>query len=142
MSLRCSLSDVALLIARIGGGRRDGVADADDGFLRNPRAAAADRRKHERADEGEHQADPVDDRRVRVAVGERQQQRDRRAERRDLRERQVDEDDAALDDVDAEIGVDAGQDQAGDKRRARNASIEVSIIYFAPALLDGVDAAG
>ena len=45
------------------------------------------------------------------------QQRDRRAERRDLRQREVDEDDAALDDVDAEVGVDAGQDQAGDERR-------------------------
>ena len=63
------------------------------------------------------QADPVDRRRVRIAARERQQQRDRRAERRDLRQREVDEDDAALDDVHAEIGVDAGQDQAGDEGR-------------------------
>ena len=42
---------------------------------------------------------------------------DRGAERRDLREREVHEDDAALDDVQAEIGVDARDDQAGDDRR-------------------------
>ena len=42
---------------------------------------------------------------------------DRRAERRDLRQREVDEDHAALDDVQAEIGVDARDDQAGDDRR-------------------------
>ena len=42
---------------------------------------------------------------------------DRRAERRDLREREVHEDDAALDDVQAEVGVDARDDQArGDRR--------------------------
>ena len=45
------------------------------------------------------------------------QHRDGGAERRDLRERQVDEDDAALDDVHAEIGVDPGQDEAGGERR-------------------------
>jgi hypothetical protein len=54
---------------------------------------------------------------MRIAARDRQQQRDRRAERGDLREREVHEDDAALDDVDAEIGVDAGQDQARDERR-------------------------
>ena len=45
--------------------RRDRVADPDDGFLRNARALAADRREHERADEREGEADPVHDRRVR-----------------------------------------------------------------------------
>ena len=54
---------------------------------------------------------------MRIAAGERHQHRDRRAERRNLRQREVDEDDAALDDVHAEIGVDAGEDQAGDERR-------------------------
>ena len=38
-----------------------------------------------------------------------------RAQRRDLRQREVDEDDAALDDVHAEVGVDAGEDEAGDE---------------------------
>ena len=76
-----------------------------------------DHREDRGADEREAEADPVDRRRVRIAAGARQQHRDRRAERGDLREREVDEDDAALDDVHAEIGVDAGQDQAGDERR-------------------------
>ena len=54
---------------------------------------------------------------MRIAAGERQQHRDRRAERGDLGERQIDEDDAPLDDVHAEVGVDAGEDEAGDERR-------------------------
>ncbi len=55
------------------------------------------------------EADPVDRRRMRIAAGDRQQDGDRRAKRRDLRQRQVHEDDAALDDVHAEIGVNARQ---------------------------------
>jgi hypothetical protein len=105
------------------------ITDADDRFLRNPRAAAANRREHERADEREREADPVDDPAVWIAAGNRQQQRDRRAERRDLRERQVHEDDAALHDVHAEIGVDAGEDQTRDERRRQklqNGRIEQS----------------
>ena len=74
-------------------------------------------REHRRADEREREADPVDDRRVRVAGRDRHQQRDRPAERRNLRQRQVDEDDAALHDVDAEIRMNAGEDEAGDERR-------------------------
>ena len=54
---------------------------------------------------------------MRVAVRERHQQRDGGAERRDLGERQIDEDDAALDHVHAEVGVDAREDQAGSERR-------------------------
>jgi hypothetical protein len=72
----------------------------------------AKQRKDQRADEGKRQADPVDDGRVRIAVGDWQENANRRAERGDLREREVDEDDAPLDDVHTEIGVDAGQDQA------------------------------
>ena len=45
--------------------------------------------------------------------------RDGRAERGDLRERQIHEDHAAFDDVHAQIGVDAGQNQAGDERRSQ-----------------------
>ena len=54
---------------------------------------------------------------MRIAARDRHQQRDGGAERRDLREREVDEDDPALDDVHAQVGVDARQDQAGDERR-------------------------
>ena len=39
------------------------------------------------------------------------------AERGDLREREVDEDDPSLDDVQAQVGVDARDDQAGGNRR-------------------------
>ena len=37
------------------------------------------------------------------------------AQRGDLREREVDEDHASLDDVDAEVGVDSRQDEARDE---------------------------
>ncbi len=40
-----------------------------------------------------------------------------RAQGRDLRQRQIDEDNAALDHVHAEISVNASQDQAGKKRQ-------------------------
>ena len=40
-----------------------------------------------------------------------------RPKRRDLRERQVDENDAPLDNVHTEVGVDPGQDQARDESR-------------------------
>ena len=73
---------------------------------------------------------------MRIAAGERQQQRDRRAERGDLREREVDEDDAALDDVHAEVGVDAGQDQARDERRREELDgSSCPSGYFAPVAL-------
>ena len=42
-----------------------------------------------------------------------------RAQRRDLRQREVHEDDAALDHVHAEVGVDAGEDEAGHERRGQ-----------------------
>jgi hypothetical protein len=41
----------------------------------------------------------------------------RRAQRRDLRERKIHEDDAALDDVQPQIGVDARDDECGGDRR-------------------------
>ena len=56
---------------------------------------------------------------MRVAAGEGQEQRDGRPERRDLRQREVDEDDAALHDVHTQIRVDARQDEAGGKRRGQ-----------------------
>src|SRR3954471_6908580 len=42
--------------------------------------------------------------------------RDGQAERRDLRQRKVDENDAARQHMQAEIGMDAGKDEAGDER--------------------------
>ena len=96
--------------------RRHRVGDADDRLLRNPRLLAADRREQHRAQEREGEADPVDGRPVRIAARDRQQQGNGRPERRNLRERQVDEDDSALDHVHAEIRVDAGDDQARQER--------------------------
>ena len=57
------------------------------------------------------EAHPVDAGRVRIAAERRHDHGDRRAERGDLRERQIDEDHAALDHVQSEIGMDAGDDQ-------------------------------
>ena len=74
--------------------------------------ARGDQREDGGADEGEAEAHPVHAGTVRIAARERHEHRDRRAERRDLRQRQIDEDDAALDDVQAEVGVDAGEDEA------------------------------
>ena len=54
---------------------------------------------------------------MRVAARYRHQQRNGGAERGNLRQRQIDEDHAALDDVHTEIRVNPGQDEAGGKRR-------------------------
>ena len=116
--------------------RGHGVADADDGFLRNPRPLAANRREDGRADEREREADPVHDRRMRVAAGERHQHRDGRAERGNLRQRQVHEDDAALDDVHAQIGMNAGENQARDERRGEKFENGCQVhSYLAPVRL-------
>ena len=96
------------------GSRGHGVRDADDGFLRDVRLVALDHREDERADEREGQAHPVDRGFVRIVA---LPDGDRRAQRRDLREREVHEDDAALDDVQAQVGVDARDDERGGDRR-------------------------
>ena len=79
--------------------------------------------------------DPVDPGPVRVLPREGEQDRDRGAERGDLRERQVDEDDAALHDVDAEVGVDAGQDQAGHEGSGEEPEDVECPCYLAPVSL-------
>ena len=112
ISFRCSVCSADLLIARIAAARGHRVADADDRFLRNARLVPANGGEDRRADEGEHQAGDVGARAVRLDAV---QHRDGGAERRDLRQRQIDEDHAALDHVDAQIGVNAGQNQARDK---------------------------
>ena len=56
---------------------------------------------------------------MRIAVRHRQQQCDRAAERGDLREREVDEDDPPLDNMKPEVRMDTGQNQACDKRRRK-----------------------
>jgi len=56
---------------------------------------------------------------VRIAARYRQKERNGRAERRDLGEREIDEDDAALDDMHAEVRVDSREDEAGRERRGQ-----------------------
>jgi hypothetical protein len=61
-------------------------------------------------------ADPVHPGTVRILAGEGEQDGNRRAQGRDLGEREVDEDHPPLHHVDAQVGVDAGQDEAGRER--------------------------
>ena len=141
MSFRCSLSDVAFAHGEDRRGGRDGVADADDRFLRNPRALAREWSRRRTAPmKREREADPVDDRPVRIAAADRQQHGDGRAERRNLRQRQIDEDDAAFDHVNTEIGVNAGENQAGDERRRQKArASRCPALLWRPTFLIGVD---
>ena len=97
-----------------------------------------DQRKIDGADEREAEAHPVD-RRVRA---------DRRRTAMstaiaapsdgDLRQRQIHEDDPALDDMQAEVGVNAGEDQAGgESAGARNWRIvEIHAAYFPVSLFE------
>jgi hypothetical protein len=97
-------------------GRRDGVDDADDGLLRDARVRRvmrARQREDRRPRDREPQRPEVGHRIVQVVSG---QVGHRGAERGDLREREVDEDDPPLHDVQAEVGVNAGQDQTGHER--------------------------
>ena len=95
------------------GGKRS--LRADHRLLRDARAAVhAREREHHRADESEAERKQVGHAGVQVVTSEVS---GGRAQRRDLRQRQIDEDDAALDHVHAQIGVNPGQDETGDKGR-------------------------
>src|SRR5229473_348979 len=96
-----------------GGSGGYGVGDPDEGFLRNVRAPRARHREDARAEKGERKADPVGTGPVRVHAYEYAH---RGAERSDLRQRQVHENHTALDNMHAEIRMDSGNDQAGQKR--------------------------
>ena len=65
------------------------------------------------------EADPVDPGAVGVAAGEGQEDGDGPAQGGDLGQGEVDEDHAALDHVHAQVGVDAGEDEAGHERRGQ-----------------------
>ena len=86
------------------GTRRD-IDDADQRLVRDPLVARSRDREHERADRGERERVQRDRERV-VLVVVAHQDRPHHAERRDLREREVDEDHLALDDVHAEVDED------------------------------------
>ena len=115
--------------------RCHGVADPDDRLLRNPRVFHSEGREDQCAEEGEYEADPVDDRRVRVAMRDRHEDRDGRAERGDLCEREVDENDPSLDDVYAEVCMNPRENQTGDERRREERKHRRVEHYFAPLFL-------
>jgi hypothetical protein len=97
-----------------GAGRGGSVHDSDHGLLRHAPLAAARERKHERADHRREEAGAVRLPRVKLVA---EQERSGCAERGDLGERDVDEDDLARQHVDAEIRVDSGENQAHEERR-------------------------
>ena len=71
-----------------------------------------------------------------IAASYGQQQSDGRAQRRNLRQRKVDEDHAPFDDVNSKIGVNSSQYQAGDERRRQKSENGcVHDRYFAPVFL-------
>jgi hypothetical protein len=93
--------------------RRDGVGDADDRLLGHPVHQPPGEREQQRPHEGEAEGDRVGLAAVGVvAVHEGH----RGPEGRDLREGDVDEDHPPGEHVDAQVGVDAHQDQAREER--------------------------
>ena len=111
------------------GRRRDDENDPDDRLLRDvavvhPRHAEQSRREQRR-----EEADEVRSRRPGLETGKG---RRRPTECRHLRDREVDEDDAAGDDVDAEVGVQAQEDQGGDQRRKHELQHDYSSSSAAP----------
>ncbi len=90
-----------------------GVDDTDQRFLRHERFASSGGGKDRRSDEREGQRNRMALRGVQAEAPEKPH---RRAQRRHLRQRQVDEDHPALDHVQAEIRVDASQYEAGRER--------------------------
>ncbi len=93
------------------GGHR--VNDADDRLLLQRFLVRPHERKEHRSADRKGERVPVAGLALHRMAGE-----DRRgqAEGRDLREREIDEDHAASEDMQAEIGVDAGEDDAGNER--------------------------
>ena len=111
-----------------GEGGRDRVDDADHGLLRDGgRPAEACQREESRAAHGEGQRVPVGGLALHRMA---RQEGDGDAERRDLGQRQIHEDHAAGEDMEAEVDVNARQHEAGEEgqpekvehQRARSAS--------------------
>jgi hypothetical protein len=98
-----------------GGGRGDGVHHADHRLLRDvPAPAPAERQDH--GARWWRQRVGVGLPGLRVVAEEERWWR----WRRDLRHRDIHEDDLAREHVDAEVGVDPGEDQAHEKGRPQN----------------------
>ena len=97
--------------------RGDHVDDADDGLLRDRGAPGAAHREERRARHREGQRIPVGGRALDGMPG---QIRDGDAQRRHLGQRQVHEDDAAGEHVEAQVDVDAGEDETGEKGKTED----------------------
>jgi len=94
-------------------GRGHRIDDADDRLLRYRCPPCPARREDERAPDREGEGVPVG----RVALeGMPEEEGDGDPERRHLGEREIDEDDAAGQDVEPQVDVDPGQDQARQER--------------------------
>ncbi len=98
--------------------RRDHINHADQRLLRHARSPCPRQREQHCREQGE---------RERIEVGRAargwvtEHERHRRAERCDLREREIDEDDFARQHLDAEIRVDADQAHRDQERRPEKA---------------------
>ena len=95
-----------------GSSRRYSVGNTDESFLRNMSPASTRERENSRPNEGEGQAKPIGPLSVGIHADE---DRDGGAQCRNLSQRQINEDYAALHYVHAQVGVDSGQNQAGHK---------------------------
>ncbi len=95
--------------------RRHDVGDPDDRLLGNRRVLHAREGEDERPDEGEAQREDVAGHRP---VTGSEQKGHRAPQRRDLRQREVHEDDLPLDDVQTEVGV--GQEDDHRRREGRH----------------------
>ena len=89
------------------------VDDTDDGFLRDVPTSRPRQGQDQRADEGREESDGVRLPRVHVVADE---ERGGRAQRGDLGQGDIDEDDLTGQNVDAEVGVDPGEDEAHQER--------------------------
>src|SRR5436309_15443776 len=93
-----------------GSGGRYCIGDADKSFQRNALVAGAHKRKYQCANEGEAQAHPVSA----LAMGVHTSQNgDSRAQSSDLGQLQVNEDHPALHYMNAQLSMNASQNQTG-----------------------------
>src|SRR5258708_4230671 len=95
-----------------GGSGSNGVSNADKSFLGNVASAGASEREDSGAKKREREADPIRGASVRVHAGD---DGDGGAECCDLRKGQVHKNDATLDHMHAQIGVNPGENDARDE---------------------------
>lgn len=92
------------------GGGGDGIGDSDNRLLRNDLVSLARDGEKGGPDKGHPEREKVSRRIVKIVTEE---ECDRRAQGGQLRQGEVDKDHPAPDDMDTEIGMHPGQDQAG-----------------------------